>query len=148
MSYVSYTCTCKSSAMRVWGTTAGKLVTRGVGNAASTGSFPFSDHRCSQDLLFLDGRRSNSPVTLPPPCEIIHTPLDWSQWKNCLAGHPANASQHCLISIHEGFRIEYNYSRTLTIHSSQSNMLSARGKLRWSGTTLSMSVRGKCLHTN
>ena len=59
----------------------------------------------------------------------MNTPLDWRQWESCLAAHPERAYRDYLVDgIRDGFRVGYDYSRSLAIRRSASNMLSAREK--------------------
>ena len=59
------------------------------------------------EYLYLDQCLASTPVRLPPTFETVNSPLDWSQWESCLAGHPDWAYRV------NGFQVGYDYSRYL-----------------------------------
>lgn len=80
-----------------------------------------------QDLLSLDECRTKSRAyMLPPGLVEINTPLNWTQWEECLADHPDSAYRNYLISgIRDGFRIGFDYNLAPQLRNACSNMQTA-----------------------
>ncbi len=79
----------------------------------------------TSDLLQLDNCISPVPLSLPPFCTIVTTPLKYQVWKSSLKHHPdPTFANYILQGIKNGFRIGFQYS-TFTTRSANRNMASA-----------------------
>ena len=74
----------------------------------------------------LDACRPIGPAPTTERIDAISTPLDWQEWDRLLAGHPDQRFRKYIVDgIRHGFRLGFDYTRSVKANRRSLNMLSA-----------------------